>query len=286
MKNMKNKGLLLFLSGILSLLFYQCTEDESTPVLLSLTHPSPNSQILVETEAGSVVPLTFNATASEGSLTKLAVYEQVNYGALKILLDSTIARNSIRYIHNYTVPKTIEDSTDIILIFEVIHTTGEVYDIAKRVRVNGGTILETYSGLTMYSHHSDKESAFNLEKSEIVSILDSAKDVSIDIADDTVTVDVDVNELSRTLISLSDLEFVHFPGFNFSKATSSSITQAYSSGEKSVKMVDIQPNDIYLFGRNEEDALGVIQFVGINDGEGNLNDSYVFNVKQITSPDK
>ena len=283
---MKHKLLFTVLGFILSLFFFQsCNSDEGTsPVLLSLTHPSPSSNILVIAEPGDAVPLSFKAEATTGTLTNLAIYSREGYAPENIDLDSSFNRAEFRYNHIYNVREDIADSTDIVLIFEVLHSSGELYDIAKRIRINGGAILEGFSGLTMYSHHSGKESCFNLQKSEVISILDSAKDISIDFADDTTTVAVNADSLSRTIISLSDIEFVQFNDFDFAKATYGTIGQAYNSGSKSDRMVGIKTNDIYLFGRKDE-PLGAIQFTGVNDEEGKLNDSYIFGIKQLKSPD-
>jgi hypothetical protein len=134
--------------------------------------------------------------------------------------------------------------------------------------------LPEYSGCTMYSQKSTKNSGYNLVKNESLNPSFSGDSI-IDIQDTTTS-----ETLSAIWFSPKHGYFVRYNDFDYANATNFSVKNAFDAGLKLQLLGELKPNDIVIYGNTASSFYCAIKLVTITDLPGSENDKYEFNIKK------
>lgn len=273
MKQIKLFASLLFLC-LFTIGFIGCDDSnkEASPILVFLSPTGTQ----IEANSNDRVFITVDASTSLGNSISMNIQSIDDVFGIQTLLDSTFAGKAFTYRFEYIVPQ-YPDSTETLLVFNLADDINNKIEIAKKILINKGSSQVTErTGVTLFSSASDKPNAYSLATLSPGFLADSAT-FEADIVDDTTAVS---DQLSRTWISNTGVNYVQFNGFNYAGANSLSIQNAYDNGVKLSKVSEIQDSDVLLIGRGST-ALGAVQVIAVTDQSGTQDDKYTFSIKVI-----
>ena len=268
---MKKSVAILFLI----LCVFSCdNKDDASPIAVILE----SGKIAQLAESNTKIPYEIECFSLHSTINRLTISSFDSEKGEKMLFDSVPNSSKFNYSFIYEVPEFSKDSVEITLKMKVTDLDNNFYELKCFLTVTGSaSLLPELSGIVMYSGASEKPDAFSLKDPSLVFLKALADSASVDVYD---YVDQNnQNTLSREWRTNTDVKFVRINSFNYSAATSLTIKNAYTSSVRQNFINNISLNDIILVGRNE--AEGVLQVVGLEDQEGNLNDFYRFNFKVI-----
>lgn len=231
----------------------------------------------MEIDANSGKYTTFNIRVSSDHVLDKFIISEKRVGSNETtILDSNIQYKSFNYTYDYLFPIDYTED-ELTLYFKAININGDMYTARKILKLGTGSLQEI-TGIKMYTQQSDKEYAFNLAKLE--SISGNADSLEIDI------IDTPTDELSETpslrWSSYTDVQFVSFNGFDYSKASAGSIKNAFESGQKLTEITAIKEEDIILVKSTDENFFA-IKITRIVDNTGVTDDFYEFNIKSASA---
>jgi hypothetical protein len=268
---MKNLIYIVFI-----LFFFISCKKENDPALILIT-PLKNTYY---SHPGQVLSFNINCS-SNSNLSHLKIFSKTETTFSVTILDSALNSKSFSMTFQYKVP-VFYDTTNINLIFTLSDVNGNSNSIAKIINVTLiDRLLTETAGHEMYSHLCPNYDAFNL--STLLPLHSQLSDsADIHILDGSVD-SVNHNALSRKWISLADLKFVRFNGFNYANATISIIKNAYNSGLQDQYITNLVNGDIIITKLGSpliDTGFVAIKIVNIIDNDSTLTDKYIFNIKK------
>ena len=250
-------------------------KKETDPIILvtSTNFTSPM-------RTGMLARFEIEAKSSKNTITRIEIKEYSSDYGYRILKDTLINRANASFILEYTPPH-FSINQEVHLIFLAYNDNND----SKSVRLSYDYVFEDemlieYSGFSMYTTMSGKPDGFSIKSKQVIYTTE-IEPTLIDFysyqSNDTL---IDTDVLQNIWKSYTNLNFVKFNGYNYSKSTRKSLTESYLSGTPSPIMQNIANDDIILIGF-ENTPIGVIKVVGVFDEEGYNNDRYIFNAKFI-----
>jgi hypothetical protein len=217
--------------------------------------------------------VTFNIKVSSDHLLSQFIISEKRIGTNEtIIFDSAVHYKTFNYVYDYLYPTDYSENV-VTLYFKAININGDLFTVKKIIELSNGTLEET-SGIKMYTKQSTKESAFNL--ASLQSISGNSDSTTIDIIDNPLVDNSEKPELRWS--SYSGVTFVKFNGFDYPKATTNSIKNAFNSGQTLTEVINIQEEDIILI-KTTSNNFGAIKITRIVDNMGVSEDFYEFNIK-------
>lgn len=269
MKKIKYLLLTLFVISF----FPSCEKEEASTVVVVLEnyadfgYCSPDDILLFKIH-------TFTNNEAIKNLTITS--EDIENGK-KELLDTIINKKELKYTFQYKVPAYKKDSTIVSFIISAKDNAGIEQSMKKHIRVVGSKILTEHTGLKLYSGGNGREDVLFLED------LNKAYNYA-----DTDSANIDIysyydkekhhDSLSKEWKTNTDVEFIKNNNFDYSSATSISLSNAFSTSRKSSSVKDLNSGDIIIIGKAGK-IWGVFHLISIIDEEGTNNDYYLINYK-------
>jgi len=270
------KKLYLFISLlVLSGFFFLCCDKETDPIILVTS-----DNFISPLQANIQVRFKIEAKSKKSTITRIEIKEYSSDYGYKTLKDTIIDETSTSFFFEY-LTSLFSKNQEIQLVFTVYNDKKEKNTVSLRYDyIFEDELLNEYSGYSMYTLMSGKPNGFSLDSKQIVyTNTGNYSYVDFYSYQDADTL-IDPNLLQRTWKSYTNLNFVKFNGFDYSKATRKSLTASYLAGVRLPTMIEIETDDVILIGFGETPK-GVIKVIGVFDEEGYLNDRYVFSIKLI-----
>lgn len=270
---MKKIIFILFIVGIIP--FCGCEESESD-VLVFIENPESVCCV----KGGETCEIQINSFTNKGQLNRLSITSFDTEFGPQSLLDTMLHVSACKFSYFYTVPILKTDSIVQQLQITAWNDRGHEQQYTFKIIIKGGDrLLTEYSGVMLYAGNSGKECAlsfsrptqpFIFEKSDSTKLL---PDIYAYINETDTS-----GQLSREWRSLNNVLFVRHNSFDYAKATSLSMQNAYHSSIRTDRLTEINTGDIILVGY-EESVWGAIRVVMTYDAEGTNNDGYLLNLK-------
>ncbi len=260
----------LFFLFVLGLMLSSCGgDDESDVIIIAKTINSKECY-----NAGEKIIFDIESFANEGFISSINITNVTSYGMIS-LLDTTINTEKTNFLFQYNVPQFDADTTDVKFYFKAFCSTGEYSEMSKTHCVAGDIHLKA-AEYTMFASYKNEKNGFSIARNEIVDC-ETTDSIYIDIYDYSVD---STKILSREWRSMTGLMFARFNDFDFENANYSSVMNAYSSSNKTSKLMNVNNEDIVLVGRGSN-ALGVLKIINVFDEADPMQDRYYFVFKGL-----
>lgn len=252
-----------------------CDKSDESEVVVSLDNAFEYGYC----KPGDILDFNVVAFTKNAEINRLEVYSSDLENGEKLLLDTILNENPVRYCFVYKVPEFKTDSIKLTLSFNVTDNLNVSQSMSKLIIVSGSKLLEEHSGVKLYSGGRSGENVLNLNDMSRVYDYSTADTSQIDVYD-YFDINIYGDNLSREWRTKTDVEFVKSNNFDYPSATSRSITQTFENSKKSSLVSDIKSGDVIILGKSGK-AWGVFHVVNINDEANVENDFYVINYKKI-----
>lgn len=260
----------LFFLFVLGLVLVSCGGDDESDVVIIAKTINPKECY----NAGEKIIFEIESFANEGIISSINISTVTHYGLMP-LLDTTINAEKTNFLFQYNVPQFDADTTNVKFYFKAFSSTGDYTEISKTHQVAGDIHLNA-AEYTMFAFYKNEKNGFSIERNEIVDC-ETTDSLYIDFYDYS----IDSTQIfSREWRSMTDLMFARFNDFDFENANYSSVINAYSTSNKSSKLLNVNNEDIVLVGKGS-DALGVLKVINVFDEIDPMQDRYYFVFKGL-----
>ena len=271
---MRTFFLLPLLAAMIS--FIACDSDDGDTAILILSDSIVGSQTV---QSSSILYISFSVTAYKAELRDFCVNATPQGGERETLVDTTIGGRSFLYELEYNAPQYSEDTTIVTITASATDVDGNSQSTSCKVNVVASTkSLVEHGSFSLYTtEENDHANGFSFDRLSlvVVSLTDSSEVDVYPYLDEA-----KVDSLTCTLLGGNNINFARAGSFDYSNATDRSVTNAYESMVYQSRIQNLTADDIILVGR-EDEALGVMKILYVDDEEGSANDRYVFSVKVI-----
>lgn len=260
----------LFYLLMLSLILSSCGEDDESDVVIIAKTINPKECY----NAGEKIIFDIESFANEGFISSININSVTSFG-ITSLLDTAVDSEKTSFLYQYDVPQFDSDTVNVKFYFKAFCSTGGYSEMSKSHRAAGDIHLDP-AEYTMFASYKNEKNGFSIARNEIVDC-ETTDSIYIDLYDYSVD---STKILSREWRSMTGLMFARFNDFDFENANYSSVVNAYSTSNKTSKLLNVSNEDIVLVGKGS-DALGVLKIINVFDETDPMQDRYYFVFKGL-----
>ena len=268
---MPMRNAFFFLCGLVILFISGCKKDPISPSISVVP-----GDLHVNLEANQVVEFDVKGFAGDHPLSRILIQQKPIGGVTTTILDTAVSGQQTQFFFVYSPPAGIDD---VAMIFRVEDSEGYDGETARRVFVEGNSLLSESTGHRVYSKFSSESNAFDLNLLNPLFLSTNPDSSTVDL----VELDLDDDgSLSNTLWSYSGVQFVRNNAFNYPEATNASAQATFESSTPLDVVTNVNENDV-LISRIDSlnEFYAVIKITDIVDQVGDEEDYYEFNVKKL-----
>lgn len=260
---------LIVLLGFVGTLF-SCNQDDGLTPIVTLF----DNELATTAKSGDAIPFDVHTfTAGNTTISRILVRSyDPEYGYDTLYADNAPAAKEVRYSVMYVPREYTADSVLVDVQFWAYDQNSQPYHISKKVLVY--TVyhkLENHSTYQLHAYNGTDGNGFYL--SDLNRLYNSADQDSLDVYLKNST--GETGEVSM-LTNTSSVDFLKDNSFDFSAATSKSVTDNYNNHTRIGKVTNLQAGDCILVGYRKK-AWGVFKCTAVDTSTG----LFTFDYKQV-----
>lgn len=276
---MKNKVISIITLLTFCLAFTMCSESEEISDIAMFI--SPGSDVETTLYSGENALFQIHVVASHEKIASLKITSFDAQNGQILCADLKCDGTTFDYDYVYTAPELKREEGEVTLTFTAKDTAGNIVILKRSILLKNQKVTTAEkTGIVLYSPHSNKPDALNLEAVTLpFNLADSPTPEKADIY-----IKMGLDGVKIDWVSNTNRKFLRYNQFNYAEATASSISSVYKNSLLSDNVSDIKANDIIIVGHDDV-AEGVFFVTNIIRSEGKF-DCMQLNFKGIVVPIK